>query len=316
MVTRSFWPPYLKDIRRQARLLKLEAVLRAAESNPEAAAESALASIALSNSLLAEPFSISHLTRRLVTGTAVSTLERVLNRVPLEENRLLQLQTALGKAEGPQVAKFALLVMRCEGSDMFGQLSYKFIQDQGFGLSSIDEILSPIRSRPRFFVYRATGLVDLDHSCFLALMSESMKILDLPPAEERLKVTHDLEARVHSLPKWRALSKYQLSILGSLMEKELRSAVLVSAARTAIAIERYRIATGKPPDRLTELSPFYLQTIPQDPFDGRPLRYRKLGQCFVVYSIGPDGQDNDARGKGWETSGHTPGTDITFTVER
>ena len=29
-----------------------------------------------------------------------------------------------------------------------------------------------------------------------------------------------------------------------------------------------------------------------DPFDGQPLRYRKQGAGYVLYSIGPDRKDN------------------------
>jgi hypothetical protein len=30
--------------------------------------------------------------------------------------------------------------------------------------------------------------------------------------------------------------------------------------------------------------------VPADPFDGRPLRYRREPQGFVIYSVGPSGR--------------------------
>jgi hypothetical protein len=33
-----------------------------------------------------------------------------------------------------------------------------------------------------------------------------------------------------------------------------------------------------------------LSPLPTDPFDGKPLHYRRDGAGFVVYSVGPDGK--------------------------
>jgi hypothetical protein len=46
--------------------------------------------------------------------------------------------------------------------------------------------------------------------------------------------------------------------------------------------------------------------LPLDPFDGQPLRYKKLPKGYVVYSNGEDGKDDGGDEK----------KDITFTVER
>ncbi len=53
--------------------------------------------------------------------------------------------------------------------------------------------------------------------------------------------------------------------------------------RTAIALERYRRANGKYPQRLGELIPKYLNKLPVDPYTGKALKYIP-GEC--VYSVG------------------------------
>jgi hypothetical protein len=40
------------------------------------------------------------------------------------------------------------------------------------------------------------------------------------------------------------------------------------------------------------LVPRYLKEIPVDPYDGAPLRMRRLDDGLVIYSVGPDGKDN------------------------
>ena len=42
----------------------------------------------------------------------------------------------------------------------------------------------------------------------------------------------------------------------------------------------------------TRLSPACCKTVPTDPFDGKPLRYKKHGSSYIVYSVGSDGQDD------------------------
>lgn len=60
----------------------------------------------------------------------------------------------------------------------------------------------------------------------------------------------------------------------------------------ALAAERYRLATGNWPASLADLVPKYLPAVPVDLFDRQPLRFKKDEEGVVVYSIGPDGQDD------------------------
>jgi len=43
---------------------------------------------------------------------------------------------------------------------------------------------------------------------------------------------------------------------------------------------------------LSELSPSQLPAVPTDPFDGQPLRYRKVGEGYLLYSVGADLKDD------------------------
>jgi hypothetical protein len=43
------------------------------------------------------------------------------------------------------------------------------------------------------------------------------------------------------------------------------------------------------------LIPEFLDKVPTDPYDGKPLRYRRLDDGVVVYSIGRDGKDDGGK---------------------
>ncbi len=64
-------------------------------------------------------------------------------------------------------------------------------------------------------------------------------------------------------------------------------------AITVLALERYRLKHSHYPDTLAQLIPDYLAKLPQDPMDGRPMRYRlNPDATFTLWSSGFDGKDN------------------------
>jgi len=52
--------------------------------------------------------------------------------------------------------------------------------------------------------------------------------------------------------------------------------------------------------------------VPADLYDGMPLRLRRLEDGLVIYSVGPDGQDNG--GHLDRKSPTNPGTDLGFRL--
>lgn len=62
---------------------------------------------------------------------------------------------------------------------------------------------------------------------------------------------------------------------------------------TAIALKRCQLKHGNYPAELSGLTPEFLPTVPLDPVDGKPLRYRPNSDgTFLLYSIGEDGVDD------------------------
>jgi len=49
------------------------------------------------------------------------------------------------------------------------------------------------------------------------------------------------------------------------------------------------------PERVEDLVPEYLDSVPEDPVTGKALRYRAASDAYVVYSVGPDGKDDGGK---------------------
>ena len=62
----------------------------------------------------------------------------------------------------------------------------------------------------------------------------------------------------------------------------------VAILLASLGLGAYQSRHGRYPDRLEDLVPALLKTLPPDPFsDGKPLRYRRESDAtFTLYSIG------------------------------
>jgi hypothetical protein len=73
----------------------------------------------------------------------------------------------------------------------------------------------------------------------------------------------------------------------------IRTEAFDRLARTACALERYRLAHETYPDSLAPLAPQFIDAVPRDVIDGGELKYRHTkDDRFVLYSIGWNGKDD------------------------
>lgn len=69
----------------------------------------------------------------------------------------------------------------------------------------------------------------------------------------------------------------------------------IRMASLACALERFRIANARYPERLEELVPQFIGKLPHDPCDGQPFRYRITPEGYLLYSIGMDRKDDGGK---------------------
>ena len=87
------------------------------------------------------------------------------------------------------------------------------------------------------------------------------------------------------------------TLLPGLAKVHAKADQSLTTSRLAIAVaglERHRLATGSYPKALSDLVPKWVPTVPLDPMDGQPLRYRlNADGTFTVYGIGPNHADDN-----------------------
>ncbi len=77
-----------------------------------------------------------------------------------------------------------------------------------------------------------------------------------------------------------------------LFDRVTEAHALQRVTEVALALRLYRKEHGRYPEDLRALVPKFLPSVPSDPYDGKPLRYRKLAKGFKVWSVGGNRKDD------------------------
>jgi hypothetical protein len=70
---------------------------------------------------------------------------------------------------------------------------------------------------------------------------------------------------------------------------------------------------GVLPDKLDDLVPVYLDEVPMDPFNGKPLQLEKKADQWTIYSVGPDAKAGAAPPATESDEGPFPGFILKLT---
>jgi hypothetical protein len=150
--------------------------------------------------------------------------------------------------------------------------------------------------------FRADWALNLD------LLSRVLAIANLPEPAQL-----DALAAIATPNESYLLSPSCLQAAAGILRRALGTKALLRCTVAALAVERYRLATGGWPDSLTAIPTTILPAVPSDPYTGEPVRLALRADGITIYSVGPDRADNaphlDHR-LGWTE----PGFDIGFRL--
>ncbi len=99
---------------------------------------------------------------------------------------------------------------------------------------------------------------------------------------------------IFNRPIPRMLVTMMLPKLEMSFSRATRCEVDLRATGVVCALTGYARVHGEPPEHLDQLVPDFLPAVPLDPFDGKPLRYRREGSEWVIWSVGSDLKDDNA----------------------
>jgi hypothetical protein len=273
--------PHLEKARNVAGLLRLDVALRAHDADTEGALTSCRAVLNTGRSVGDEPAEISQFLRTRYERHAVKGLERILAQGEVSERSLVTIQRDLEEEERQPLE---LIAARAERAGV-----HQFLDVMEAGRFDRDayKLASPTGS------YRVDDWLDRGkargtHAAYLRYLNELVEIAKLPPEQQGERLHRPGLEPPPGVPP----------ILEGLMRGEDPKVALrfhtgrglLRSAVVAVAAERYRRARGHWPERIEDLVPAYLAAAPVDPFEGRPLSYRRVPDGILVGWVAEDGK--------------------------
>jgi len=314
--------PHLPKIKTLAQLFACDALLKADQNDPNGAVRDIEASIKLSHSLDAEPILMSQLVSGAVLAISTESLERTLARTALTDEQMQQLSGEFSSAEATNRCWIGLVGERAFTGEYLRMLNddpraaILLANKQASGDEQTD-----VPPRHSGYLMRLSGFWVRDRNFFLRSMDSYISALAVtPPAS--LRFTNEFNNIVTNAHKgFYIMSAMELPAFNGVVIRDTDARARLRTAIAAMAIERWRAAHGdKIPDSLAELVPNFLPAVPEDPYDGEPLRFKKLAKGYVVYSIGSNGQDDGGKERipysVKVSQAERNRYDITFIVER
>ena len=272
--------------------------------------------LTLANTLNHEPCLISQLVRAALVKIAFTTLERRANASAFSSAEASDLSASFARSSVSNLSVRGFVGERAMTISYF-RMTRKQALEIGIHESADD----PTKGLPLPFngspVLRWIGYYDRDYRAYLEGMKEAIELASNPPPEnlvanDFLANSGSVETRHH---RWVSATRFS-AYVGSVL-RENAGIAYQRLALTALAVERFRNQTGHLPDKLDQLTPQFLDEVPEDPFDGFRLRYKIRKQGYVIYSVGPDlMDDNGLEESDKKNSPHKNSYDITFTVDR
>jgi hypothetical protein len=269
-----------------AGLLQMDGWVKSQDGNVDGALDDALLILNVGRSVGDEPSAISQLIRMSCQALGVHVCERVLAQGASSDGSLARMEKALLEEGKDPLVLYALRGERAH----FHRLA-EAVRSGETSLATGAGVRTPGVSlgSSMWAGFAETIVMRRNHAPGLHLSTQLVEIAKLLVEQQGPEIKK-LQAGVTSLPVLVAL---QFPAHEKVFQAFARTQAMLRTATVGVAVERYRLSKGRWPENLAEVGQAALiQEIPTDPYNGEPVRYRRLKDGVVIYSVGPDGKDD------------------------
>jgi hypothetical protein len=185
------------------------------------------------------------------------------------------------------------------GEEAFGLSSFADMTDSRFGVANALELFANQPRQPFLFrilpltlLYRIFFL-EADLAGYRSIMHKYQAAASgSEPYPEVKKKTDAMEKELWDRSPG-MMSSLIMPALGGVFRAQAQDVARQRAASALVAATRQRLETGTTPTTFEELSTKLVPPASRDPFTAdRPLVMKRTDDALLVYSIGPDGEDD------------------------
>lgn len=172
--------------------------------------------------------------------------------------------------------------------------------ERAAAMETISGVYSGLGNLPKVIVLRLLpGLHFVDRKRLWVIETHLCEAAGLQPSRA-IAAARQCESDKLTAPSYCVVTRIMVPSLTRAFQLWFRTLGVLRSTQAALAAERYRLKTGHWPAALADLVPAYLDAVPTDPFDDKPLRYIQDSRGIRIYSIGEDNKDD-----GGEIDGYT-----------
>jgi hypothetical protein len=297
--------PHLARLRDVARMLQMHAALSVVDGRMDDALADAGTMLRIAEHAKQEPVLIGQLVAYAVQGIAVMSLRGALSLgdpSPAAAGALMTQIAAIDEVP-PSVRSMKGEIAFCglPFFDLARRPGNKDIMSLMSLLAGGQEAPAPAGQQAALRTYSTVGrpLLNLDELAYLRSMAAELDAFSLPwPESDR--ALKSLRERQEALSLYRSLlTKMIMPVFERAVWSREKTAANLGDAQIALALCIYKSEHGAYPDSLATLEAAGFK-LPKDPFGGQPLRYRREGAGFIVYSIGSDMKDDGGLPPEWD----------------
>jgi hypothetical protein len=293
--------PHLAVLKSCAQCLQLRGVAHLGNGQPDKALEDVLLALQLTDKVQTEPIMISHLVRVAMVQLILQPVWEGLAQHKWSDDQLTALEADLGKLDFCADYK---LSMHCElgfQSDML-----RILRRDRAKLEELEGLNDLSGNKPRLGLPKGRLIHFIpsgwfyqnQYHCARVLEDYYVSMVDVgqgtfsPDLVRRGEAI--VAAEMKSASPFTRLERLLGASQGNIARRFAYGQASVNLARTAIALERYRLARGAFPESLDTLAPQFIAKVPHDAIGGPPLKYhREADGSFVLYSVGWNEKDDD-----------------------
>jgi competence protein ComGC len=275
---------YIQHLRTVVHVLSHDAMMRGQDKDYDGAIESCQAVLNTARSIRENPTLIGLLVRIALRAIAVDAIERALGQGEASEETLKKLQELLQTEADDDGLHHAM-----RGERAGCQQMYESVRSGKVSLTEIMGVPNPGAGARLLEVF--PGFLLGGYPDFLRMMNDQVKMAKLKDPE-RDEAYRKLDDKLRS-ERMNLLIRLMMPATNKVAEAAQRSQAKLRTAVVAVAAERYRLQHDQWPTGMKELiHEGLIKEEYTDPYDGKPLRWKRTPIGLIVYSIGKDKIDN------------------------
>jgi hypothetical protein len=287
--------PELATEKRWAQFLQLRSLADLQADQGAAALADIKLLLHLTDAIRNEPFLISHLVRIAIQAITLQPIYEGLAQHRWNDAQLADLEAALGEKDYLADFQFSMRGERTCAIYTF-ELQRRTREMINYSGNEVGNqiVTNSLRLMPSAYFYQnELAFAQMYDQFVVPLVNLTNRTVSVAAYR---KVEADINHQFKHYSPYTVQALMVFPAVGKAVSKFALIQAQVDIARTACALERFRLAHGNYPETLDALAPQFIAALPHDVINGQPLHYRRTDDGkFILYSVGWNETDDGGK---------------------